>query len=476
MSYTPTNWKNGEDPPINAANLNKIENGIVDNVSDIEELKGDMKFKGEVSVLPDSPKPGEVYQATIANLVSQNKVGDLLVFTNNNSWHVIPSGDEADGTVKYIEAGPGISINGPSGSMTVSGTISLDNTYTADGTHNGLMTSAQFTKVANLAAISESGSWNDLDSETIPKSAKRPIYNDLTENDDDAVVSQSGLKTLFDGKADYQHNHLIEEIKDSLGDTGEEHDLYYYLASTSDGVEDNIPVKAAAESHSHGNITSSGYLLNEQGAIATNRWLRTDGSGNITSQENIPSATIRGYTLRDNNGNNAIDLSELNALASNLSSRIQQVETEIGDTSTEDSMAKDIQTLKSTLSSLNSTVGQLGGWVSDLRAQMQDVRYARLPRVENLTSFYQDARSANITIAKNTSDDGYFNIKKNGYWPVALYGFDINNSKTGGGVGNCVPMAMRISGDNGYWQIKNNNNSTAYIQVVLYILYCKYPT
>lgn len=33
MAYTPTVWKNGEAPAINAENLNKIEQGIADSVS-----------------------------------------------------------------------------------------------------------------------------------------------------------------------------------------------------------------------------------------------------------------------------------------------------------------------------------------------------------------------------------------------------------------------------------------------------------
>jgi hypothetical protein len=39
MSYTKTNWINGE-TPINATNLNNIENGIKVNANNIENLKG----------------------------------------------------------------------------------------------------------------------------------------------------------------------------------------------------------------------------------------------------------------------------------------------------------------------------------------------------------------------------------------------------------------------------------------------------
>lgn len=488
MSYRHTEWHNDSDPPINAANLNNIENGIVKNGEDILELQGGMRFIGETSILPESPSIGDVYQATIANLVSQNKVGDLLVFTNNNSWHVIPSGDEADGTVKYIEAGPGISINGPSGSMTVSGTISLDRTYTANDNRNGLMESSQFTKLSTLAAISETGSWNDL--KDIPKSAKRPIYNDLTEDDKDAVVSQKGLKTLFDGKADSEHQHLIEDIKDSLGDTGEEHDLYYYLASTSDGVEDNIPVKAAAESHYHGNITSSGYLLNEQGAIATNRWLRTDGSGNITSQENIPSSAIRGYTLRDNNGDNVIDLSQISTTTTDLVNRVTQVETTVGDTSQQDSLVKSVAELKTAVSNLSSTLDQTRAKCSNLENTLniiknQDMRYL----VQN--SFTMETRYVDyVSIASNSSaaaGDGkigggdsnhnYIDISKYGYRPIAIYGYDIDNASNhtnDGRVGACVVLAVRISNDtSAYWQIKNNYNGTAYLKIKIHVVYMR---
>lgn len=492
MSYIRTNWHNDSDPPINAANLNNIEDGIAKNETDILGLQGRMRFIGETSILPESPNVGDVYQATNNGLVSQNKAGDLLVFTSNNSWHVIPSGDEHDGTVTYIEAGPGISING--GSITRSGTISIDTTYTANGSHNGLMTSEQFNTINNLKNIALSSSYSDLIN--IPDAAKRPIYNDLTENSQEAVVSQSGLKTLFDGKADSQHNHLIEEIKDSLGDTGEEHDLYYYLASISDGVGDTIPVKAAPQNHLHGNITSSGYLLTDQGTSANNRWLRTDGNGSITSQETIPSSVIRGYTLRNNEGNSPIDLSQVNTLTTDLSNRLQSIETIVGDTSSQNGVVKEIQDIKTDLIALNDEISRirslLGGGLPNnknvcgmLTSASETITNTLVPKT---TFTWKTFSLSDVRIPKNStasSDDGQMvgsainknhipiNIAYSGYHPIALVGFDLDNNVSGGGAHMCVPMCFFVQDGQVVWQIRNNYSNTAKINIQVKVLFYK---
>lgn len=47
MAYVKTNWVNDSAPAINAANLNKIEQGIYDNADDVATLQGKTNFRIE---------------------------------------------------------------------------------------------------------------------------------------------------------------------------------------------------------------------------------------------------------------------------------------------------------------------------------------------------------------------------------------------------------------------------------------------
>ena len=327
MSYSKTQWINGEDghqTPINASNLNKIEEGISDNSSNIDALQGGMRFKGEISSLPPQkePKIGDVYQASVANISSlHNKEGDLLVYTGNpgNVWHVIPSGDEHDGTVTEITQGAGIIVNNGS-SLTKTGEIKLDTSYVASDIRNGLMSNEHFHKLSTLSNVAVTGSWLDLNQSTIPISARRQIRADLdTESVEDptqTVVSQYGLKSLFAEKSDTGHTHLIEEISGADRTEGTINPLSYYLAKENDGIEDQL-VEAAPKQHTHGNITTGGYLqkldANENRVYAQNTFLVTDNDGKITNTDTISSSVIRGYTFKSADGTGEISLSTLNS-------------------------------------------------------------------------------------------------------------------------------------------------------------------
>ena len=64
MAYTATSWVNGSEPAINAANLNKLESGVVaahDAVANVELTpgpKGDPGAKGDTGAKGDKGEPG----------------------------------------------------------------------------------------------------------------------------------------------------------------------------------------------------------------------------------------------------------------------------------------------------------------------------------------------------------------------------------------------------------------------------------
>ena len=77
MTYTATSWVNGSEPAINAANLNKLEAGVVaahDAVANIELApgpKGDKGYKGDTGAPGKDGTDGAPTQAEWDALVAR---------------------------------------------------------------------------------------------------------------------------------------------------------------------------------------------------------------------------------------------------------------------------------------------------------------------------------------------------------------------------------------------------------------------
>lgn len=277
-TYNPTTWENGV-TAINQNHLNNIEQGIAENNRAIlEDLIGGMKFQGEVSEKPtNNLEIGNVYQASAVFTIGskQVKVGDLIVYTAEDTWNIIPSGDEPLGTVTQVIPGTGLSGS----PITGSGSLNVDTSYI-----NSLIT----TRFSGLANIASTGSWNDIVASTIPKSAIRPIYH-ATGDDYEGVMSQAAITNELSTKSDVGHTHETSDITS----------LNSLLAT--DGS--NNLVKAASEDHIHGLITNDGKIsgVNTQGVLFTE-----DGTGNIYAQAKVPSSMINGMVFGANE--NEVDI------------------------------------------------------------------------------------------------------------------------------------------------------------------------
>ena len=103
MAYSKTVWVNDNAPAINAANLNKIENGIYDNANDIADLPVLVLDCGTVSTLP----------ATISDA---DITADMVAIKAELGT---PSAQTADWTVTTT-----------AGSLTISGSVSGSTTLT----------------------------------------------------------------------------------------------------------------------------------------------------------------------------------------------------------------------------------------------------------------------------------------------------------------------------------------------------------
>lgn len=78
----------------------------------------------------------------------------------------------------------------------------------------------------------------------------------------------------------------------------------------------------------------------------------------------------------------------------------------------------------------------------------------------------------NCSISAGSTAVIEFDISETGYTPYALYGYDLNNaSSSGSGYSNCRVLAVKISGSNAYFQIKNEGSSAAKIRPYIYIVY-----
>lgn len=286
MNYTKTNWENNKEPSINASHLNNIEDGIYNAHTILSSLPDSMKFKGTVGVggdvetLPAGATEGDVYMVITTKTYSPGgtaKKGDLFIYTNS-SWKLIPSGDDGLGTVTSITAGTGLSITG--GQITSDGQISIDASYTAQyGTdaRNGLMSSTDKEIIETLSNVAKTGSYDDLLDKPVV-----PAVEQSTGSNPNAVISQSAVTTLLNGKANSSHTHEQSNIV---------------------GLESTLNGKSST-THGHGAITRDGKLLNDSGEIVdSNTFLYTLLDGTISSTPGIPFNKVddlsSNFALRD---------------------------------------------------------------------------------------------------------------------------------------------------------------------------------
>ena len=89
MAYSKTVWVNDNAPALNAANLNKIENGIYNNANDIADLPVLVVSCGTISTLPSTINDDDITEdmvvvnQTLGNPAAQT--GDWTVSTSNGS-------------------------------------------------------------------------------------------------------------------------------------------------------------------------------------------------------------------------------------------------------------------------------------------------------------------------------------------------------------------------------------------------------
>lgn len=272
--YERTIWVNGE-TPLNKTNMDHIEIGISNNSADISVLKGDMKFKGVVNVLPtEDVEIGNVYQAGASGLCDLNKIGDLLVCTEVNplTWHVIPSGDETSGTVTSVSAGAGLT----GGTITGSGTLSLDANYTANANRNGLLSSNYFQKLDEIDyELAVNRDYERL--QNVPEQLRLLQIEQTMGNSENWVMSQQATTTALNNKSDEGHHHAISDI-----DT--DRDLEALIDNKSDLT------------HTHGVITANGHVQVGSGN-PSNQYLKTDDNGLIVPTPTISSGAIDGDTI-----------------------------------------------------------------------------------------------------------------------------------------------------------------------------------
>jgi len=89
MAYSKTVWVNDNAPALNAANLNKIENGIYNNANDIADLPVLVVSCGTISTLPSTINDDDITEDMV--VVNQTlgtpaaQTGDWTVSTSNGS-------------------------------------------------------------------------------------------------------------------------------------------------------------------------------------------------------------------------------------------------------------------------------------------------------------------------------------------------------------------------------------------------------
>lgn len=101
-------------------------------------FKGSLGVGGTITELPAASASNEgftykvITDGTYAGIAA--KEGDTFI-SNGSEWVLIPSGDDAGGTVTNIATGAGLT----GGPITTTGTIALDLTYVATAAHAGLV-------------------------------------------------------------------------------------------------------------------------------------------------------------------------------------------------------------------------------------------------------------------------------------------------------------------------------------------------
>lgn len=289
-NYHVTNWQNGV-TPINANNLNNIETGINENLSAISQLSGGMKFMGMTSSIDPAsfavpPQPGHVYQVDSVIVIENETttIGDLIVYGENNKWHIIPSGDDAEGTVTRIDTSNGIT----GGPIISNGTIQLDPTYIASQTRSGLLSSELYSRLVSLPDAAFSGKYSDLlDDSNPPQKIGTYVHREFyqsTGTDAEGIMSQKAITDALNLKSNDGHTHTTSDITSLDG-----------LLATEGGSF----TKAASNSHKHGRVNNSGYLTTADsgGDALPNNYLRSDDNGKIVGQPYIPSGHVKGWTF-----------------------------------------------------------------------------------------------------------------------------------------------------------------------------------
>jgi hypothetical protein len=114
MSYTKTVWENlpSTNTPVNATNLNKIENQLETNTSDLSILKGkivDSGFKSTVSQFTYNLEGLRIYLLTIAT-VGNGNVYDPYTY-------IIVTGASSSNAGAALELGNGSGYNKPTISL-----------------------------------------------------------------------------------------------------------------------------------------------------------------------------------------------------------------------------------------------------------------------------------------------------------------------------------------------------------------------
>jgi hypothetical protein len=86
MAYVKTTWVNSSAPPINATNLNKIEDGIFDNDSAITTLDGTVSaLSGTVSTLSNDFETHTTVSATLS-ILGHVQTGVFTATITTASW------------------------------------------------------------------------------------------------------------------------------------------------------------------------------------------------------------------------------------------------------------------------------------------------------------------------------------------------------------------------------------------------------
>ena len=242
-----------------------------------------MKFKGIIDTLPSTDlEVGNVYQASVSGLYNLNKIGDLLVCTAVDpvSWHVIPSGDETSGTVTSISAGTGLA----GGTITGSGSISLDGNYTANEFRNGLLTKELYVKLRDIDA--ENSTLRDYTQlNNVPEQIQLFQVKQETGNSENWVMSQAATTEALGTKSNVGHGHEISEIGN--------------LSDTIDGL--------AVANHTHGYIMPDGSFQDQSGTVLDS-FLKTNNTGKISAVRKIPCSDVDGTVF---GGINVADLTSV---------------------------------------------------------------------------------------------------------------------------------------------------------------------